>query len=550
MSNIDVLSDGIKQIYETREDDAFSNARLFHALLDDIVPTLTNERKIFRSVIDDSLLKELFLMFNADKSNKQFESIRIKKKIEDNNGLSEKWSSFIVESFIGATGVKVDIFPDKFSNGILEIQEREKTNDTSINKSYTLNDDTDYEGDFSKGKPHGNGKKIYSNGDSYEGEFVNGVVSGKGRYVWSSGNIYQGDFVNGKFHGHGKLIWKDGDIYEGEYVNDKRTGKGKLTFASGDIYVGDFVDGSFHGYGKYFFANGDIYEGEYINDKRSGIGKSIWKDGNIYEGEYIDDKRTGKGKFIFKSGNIYEGDFVDGDFNGVGKYTWTDGDVYEGEFINDKRTGKGKFIWANGDIYKGDFINGIITGNGTMTKNGVRQSGYFENGILKSSNEQSIVSVNNLESEYLTKKKLLLEKRDALTKELKSLGIFEVKKKSEIRNQILEIDLKLTLNITEDKLNYLEEVEKGINKKTNIMKVDDKFSIKGRGTVVVGKLLCEKLYSGDTVIVNDKTYTVAAIEMNKKILKFAEFGDYISILVRGLESRDTDKGDYIYKEMK
>lgn len=79
MSNIDVLSDGIKQIYETRGEDAFSNARLFHALLDDIVPTLTNERKIFRSVIDDSLLKQFSFVFKEEESNKQFEAIRIKK---------------------------------------------------------------------------------------------------------------------------------------------------------------------------------------------------------------------------------------------------------------------------------------------------------------------------------------------------------------------------------------------------------------------------------------------------------------------------------------
>ena len=63
MSNIDVLSNAIKHIYETRGEEAFVNARIFHALLDDIVPTLSNERRILRSVIDDSLLKQLSFVF-------------------------------------------------------------------------------------------------------------------------------------------------------------------------------------------------------------------------------------------------------------------------------------------------------------------------------------------------------------------------------------------------------------------------------------------------------------------------------------------------------
>ncbi len=445
MSNIDLLSNAIKQIYETRGVEGFSNSRLFHALLDDFVPTLTNERRILRMAIDDSILKQLSFVFKGDESDKQYEAIRIKKVIEDNNGLSEKWSLFIVESFMYASG----------SNLNLNFEKTEIVNESNV-------------------------------------------------IVMSNGCKYEGEVVNGKPHGKGKCIWPNEKIYEGDYINGNRTGKGTTIFPDGGKYVGDFLD-------------------------------------NLMDG---------KGVMTFPDGRIYSGEFRKGKFQGYGNLSWPNGEIYEGYFDDSKRNGNGKYIWSNGDVYEGEFVNGKITGKGTMTKNGVKSSGYFENGVIKSPDVSSHALINTKESEKIKQKKILLEKKESLTKELKSLGIFEVKKKAEIRNQISEIDLKLTLNRAEKKLSYLEDIEKGTSQKKHIMKVDDKFSIKGRGTVVVGKLLCDKLHTGDNVIVNDKTYLVSAIEMNKKILQFAEFGDYISILVRGLDSRDTDKGDYIYKEMK
>ncbi len=63
MSNIDILSSGIKQIYETRGAEAFEKPKLFHALLNDLVPSLINERKVLQTVLDNDLLNELCLMF-------------------------------------------------------------------------------------------------------------------------------------------------------------------------------------------------------------------------------------------------------------------------------------------------------------------------------------------------------------------------------------------------------------------------------------------------------------------------------------------------------
>lgn len=108
MSNIECFSKAIKEIYETRGNEAFLNVRLFHALIDDLVPVLTNERKIFHTALDDSILKDFLLFFENKESDQQYEAVRIKNKIENVCGISNKWSSFIVECFIVAAGCKID----------------------------------------------------------------------------------------------------------------------------------------------------------------------------------------------------------------------------------------------------------------------------------------------------------------------------------------------------------------------------------------------------------------------------------------------------------
>ena len=462
MKNCEIISDCIKQIYKSRGIEVFDNASTFHALIGDLATTQITERRILRSVIDDSLLKQLSFVFKDDESDKEYEAIRIKRLIEDNNGLSEKWSEFIIGSFTTAAGIKLNAFSAEKP----KLDEFKNINETKI--------------------------------------ITENEYGQEQRFILSDGCTYVGNITNGVPNGVGKKMWSDGAVY-----------------------VGEFVEGIKQGYGTFVFPDKRVYEGQFNDDKINGNGKLTTPDGKVYEGEFVKGKRTGNGRLM-----------------------WPNGDFYEGEFVNGAREGIGKFIWSNGDTYEGEFTNGKMTGNGTMIKNGIKQIGYFENGILKGEDALSTTLTNNNESENIKQKKLLLEKKDSLTNELKSLSIFDVKKKMEIKKQLLDIDLMLEANRAEKTLSNLEEVEKGTNRKTHIMKIDDKFSIKGRGTVVVGKLLCDKLYTGDTVILNDKNYSVSAIEMNKRILKFAEFGDYISILIRGLDLCDIDKGDYIYKDVK
>ena len=81
---------------------------------------------------------------------------------------------------------------------------------------YYSNGNILYEGDFINGKPEGNGKFIYENGNYYIGQFKNCLRNGKGILFYSNGNIkYDDDWINGKKEGNGKYIYEDGEYYIG-----------------------------------------------------------------------------------------------------------------------------------------------------------------------------------------------------------------------------------------------------------------------------------------------------------------------------------------------
>lgn len=85
------------------------------------------------------------------------------------------------------------------------------------------------------------------------------------------------------------------------------------------------------------------------------------------------------------------------------------------------------------------------------------------------------------------------------------------------------------------------------------MEVDDVFSIIGRGTVATGKIALGSLNINDTVtIVSAKTGTlketvVTAVEMFHKTFDFANEGDSVGLLLRGIQGNEVSKGDLIVK---
>ena len=82
-----------------------------------------------------------------------------------------------------------------------------------------------------------------------------------------------------------------------------------------------------------------------------------------------------------------------------------------------------------------------------------------------------------------------------------------------------------------------------------LMPVEDVFSISGRGTVATGRVEQGKVNVGDEVEVigiNDtQTTTVTGVEMFRKMMDFAEAGDNIGALLRGLNRDDIERGQVI-----
>ncbi|MBI4078923.1 MAG: elongation factor Tu [Candidatus Levybacteria bacterium] len=84
-----------------------------------------------------------------------------------------------------------------------------------------------------------------------------------------------------------------------------------------------------------------------------------------------------------------------------------------------------------------------------------------------------------------------------------------------------------------------------------MMAVEDVFSIKGRGTVVTGRVERGKVKVNETVeivgIRNTKSTVVTGVEMFRKQLDEAQAGDNVGLLLRGIEKTDVERGQVVAK---
>src|SRR5690554_4828238 len=84
-----------------------------------------------------------------------------------------------------------------------------------------------------------------------------------------------------------------------------------------------------------------------------------------------------------------------------------------------------------------------------------------------------------------------------------------------------------------------------------LMPVEDVFTITGRGTVATGRVERGQVKVGDTVeivgIKDTKSTTVTGVEMFRKLLDYAEAGDNIGALLRGVARDDIERGQVIAK---
>jgi len=83
-----------------------------------------------------------------------------------------------------------------------------------------------------------------------------------------------------------------------------------------------------------------------------------------------------------------------------------------------------------------------------------------------------------------------------------------------------------------------------------LMSVEDVFSIKGRGTVPTGRVERGVIKGGDEVEIvglhhQPKKVVATSLEMFHKILDFAEPGDAVGVLLRGVEREDIERGQVL-----
>ena len=85
-----------------------------------------------------------------------------------------------------------------------------------------------------------------------------------------------------------------------------------------------------------------------------------------------------------------------------------------------------------------------------------------------------------------------------------------------------------------------------------MMPVEDVFSITGRGTVATGRVERGQVKVGDVVdiigiVEEPKSTTVTGVEMFRKLLDYAEAGDNIGALLRGVSREDIQRGQVLAK---
>ena len=93
---------------------------------------------------------------------------------------------------------------------------------------------------------------------------------------------------------------------------------------------------------------------------------------------------------------------------------------------------------------------------------------------------------------------------------------------------------------------YIPEPKRELDKPF-MMPVEDVFSIKGRGTVVTGRIDRGKIKTGDAVDIiglREKTFSsvVTGVEMFHKILDDGQAGDNVGLLLRGIDREDVERG--------
>ena len=98
---------------------------------------------------------------------------------------------------------------------------------------------------------------------------------------------------------------------------------------------------------------------------------------------------------------------------------------------------------------------------------------------------------------------------------------------------------------------YIPQPERALDKPF-MMPIEDVFSIKGRGTVVTGRVERGRIHVGDPVEIvglmeKSRASVCTGVEMFHKMMDEGQAGDNLGLLLRGIERTDVERGQVVSK---
>ena len=191
-----------------------------------------------------------------------------------------------------------------------------------ICKFYNSQNNCIFKGEYENNIPYGYGIYEMMNG-SYEGIWVRNNLIGIGIEIWNDQTFFQGEYSKSKRNGIGLYRWPDGTIYQGQWVNNQMQGYGTIIYSDDRIYSGEVYNGLMHGVGIFSWRNGYKYIGNYYKDLKSGFGTFIWSNKPLlaYVGFWQKGKQNGVGASINGSAVKY-GFWKDGKIDFYLKGSW------------------------------------------------------------------------------------------------------------------------------------------------------------------------------------------------------------------------------------
>jgi len=128
----------------------------------------------------------------------------------------------------------------------------------------------------------------------YIGKMVKGLPHGYGVKTWPDGKKYQGNWQRGKMHGNGELLISEGESFTGEFRFGLPWGLGIRKWANGDYYEGEYCKGYQQGSGLFISRDqGWKYDGQWEFGQMNGIAVCQWADGTTYTGEWKNCQKDG-----------------------------------------------------------------------------------------------------------------------------------------------------------------------------------------------------------------------------------------------------------------